>query len=214
MFGLSNVIYKTCNWIMLFAYVNVLWWVFTLVGLGIFGLFPATIATFTVVRKWIIDKEDSVYIFKLFVSTYKQLFVQSNAIGLVLIIFGLILYTDFNYINQSNGMFINAMTLVFSIILVLFAVISLFIFPVYVHYKASFIQYFKFACVIGMINPIITFVMFAVIFLSVFLSTAIPFLIPFFSISITSYLLMELSNKAFRKVEQKNAKHSKNVMVN
>ncbi|MGY0702716.1 DUF624 domain-containing protein [Bacillus subtilis] len=44
---------RFCEWIMRFAYTNLLWLFFTLLGLGVFGIMPATAALFAVMRKWI-----------------------------------------------------------------------------------------------------------------------------------------------------------------
>lgn len=56
--GTVGGIYHISNWIMRLAYVNFLWILFTLAGFIVFGFFPATIATFAVVRKWIFDTTD------------------------------------------------------------------------------------------------------------------------------------------------------------
>ncbi|MBO1911160.1 DUF624 domain-containing protein, partial [Microvirga sp. 3-52] len=46
-------------------YINILWILFTILGLGIFGIFPATVSMFTIVRK-IIVKEEKFKIFNTF----------------------------------------------------------------------------------------------------------------------------------------------------
>ncbi len=49
---------KAFEWITKIAYLNLLWLGFTLLGLIIFGIFPATAATFTVARKWVTGYPD------------------------------------------------------------------------------------------------------------------------------------------------------------
>lgn len=68
---LINKIYSLSNWIVKICYVNLLWGIFMLVGLIVFGFFPATVALFTVCRKWVLGDRD-VPIFSTFWSAYKK----------------------------------------------------------------------------------------------------------------------------------------------
>lgn len=62
--------------------LNILWVAFTLLGLVIFGLFPATIALFAVIRKWILENEDTP-ILQEFIKRYKAEFKMANVIGIL-----------------------------------------------------------------------------------------------------------------------------------
>ncbi|MEH7253744.1 DUF624 domain-containing protein, partial [Neobacillus niacini] len=61
-------------WMLKVAYLNVLWISFTLVGLGLFGLFPSTGAMYTIVQKWL-RKEPVEKIFHTFWNIYKKEFI-------------------------------------------------------------------------------------------------------------------------------------------
>ncbi|MEC0304686.1 DUF624 domain-containing protein, partial [Terribacillus saccharophilus] len=50
---LSSSLYQLFEWITRFAYLNVLWILFTIAGGFIFGFFPSTIAMFTIIRDWL-----------------------------------------------------------------------------------------------------------------------------------------------------------------
>lgn len=82
-----------CEWIMRFAYTNLLWLFFTLLGLGVFGIMPATAALFAVMRKWI-QGQDNVPVLKTFWQEYKGEFFRSNLLGAVLALIGVIIYID------------------------------------------------------------------------------------------------------------------------
>src|SRR5690625_1995366 len=68
--GLSGRLYRICEVITKFAYVNILWFVFTLLSLIIFGFMPATVALFSVTRKWVMGDMD-VPVFSTFWGTYR-----------------------------------------------------------------------------------------------------------------------------------------------
>src|SRR5690625_677721 len=62
------------------AWLNVLWFIFTLLGLVIGGVFPATTSAMSVAQKWLQDgKINSTY--PTFKKTYKTEFKKSNFIG-------------------------------------------------------------------------------------------------------------------------------------
>src|SRR4051794_15867366 len=78
---LNGNVYKYCDWIMKFGYLNLLWMLFTLTGLIIFGFMPATISLFTITRAWIRGNTD-IPIWSTFLKVYKSEFVKSNKVGL------------------------------------------------------------------------------------------------------------------------------------
>lgn len=86
--------YTLCSWITKIAYINLLWIVFSIAGLLLFGIMPATIAICTVVRKWFL-KEAEFAIFPVFVSTYKQEFFSANKLGVLLLLSACFLLADF-----------------------------------------------------------------------------------------------------------------------
>ncbi|MFL6556498.1 MAG: YesL family protein, partial [Bacillus sp. (in: firmicutes)] len=73
-------LFTFCEWFMRLAYVNLLWFFFSLAGLVLLGIMPATVALFTIVRKWQL-KETDLPIWKTFLSVYRQEFKKSNGLG-------------------------------------------------------------------------------------------------------------------------------------
>ena len=71
-----------CEWVLKFFYANLLWFVFTMLGLGVFGFMPATTALFSVTRKWIMGKTD-IPIFKTFwqLRTAASFFVPTPSVS-------------------------------------------------------------------------------------------------------------------------------------
>lgn len=200
---LEGRIYGICEWITKLAYVNILWWLFTLAGAIVFGVAPATVALFTVVRKWLLFNDNDVPIFKTFLSTYKKEFLRANKIGLYIGGGAYILYIDFLYLVNIGETFQLAFSVFLCVILVFYAITLLYLFPIYVHYELRFLQYIKYSFFIGMANPLMTLTMFFSIILLTVLFMYIPGLIPFFSISSLSVVLMWCALRGFRKIEEK-----------
>ncbi|BDG47547.1 YesL family protein [Parageobacillus sp. KH3-4] len=200
---LEGRIYGICEWITRLAYVNILWGLFTLAGAIILGVAPATVALFTVVRKWLLFSDNDVPIFKTFLNTYKKEFWRANKIGLFIGFVSYVLYIDFLYIANVREAFQLAFSVFLFVILVFYAITLLYLFPIYVHYELRFLQYVKYSFFIGMANPLMTLTMFLSIILLTVLFMYIPGLIPFFSVSSFSVVLMWCALKVFRKIEEK-----------
>src|SRR5690625_6922967 len=84
-------VFRWCEGIMRLAYVNLLWILFTILGLGIFGIFPATIALFAVTRKWVMGDRD-IPVFSTFWQTFRKEFLKSTLLGWVLFVIGYMIY--------------------------------------------------------------------------------------------------------------------------
>lgn len=52
-----NQLAQYLEWIMKFAYLNILWLGFTLLGVGLFGFFPATMASFILLKRFVVEGE-------------------------------------------------------------------------------------------------------------------------------------------------------------
>ncbi|GAA3329844.1 hypothetical protein GCM10020331_079970 [Ectobacillus funiculus] len=62
-----------------------------------FGFMPATVALFTIVRKWLM-KEIDIPIWRTFLTVYKKMNSEkSNILGLILAVGGALIYVDFQF---------------------------------------------------------------------------------------------------------------------
>ncbi|WP_183041218.1 YesL family protein [Salipaludibacillus neizhouensis] len=198
--GVVGGIYKVCEWIMKLAYINILWGLFSLLGLVIFGFFPATVAMFTLIRK-LLSNED-VPTFRTFWTTYKKEFKKSNSLGLVLVIIGFIFYIDLEFLRQSTG-FLHLLYIPFLIMSLVYILIVLYIFPVYVHYDLKLLQVIKNAFFIMLLYPIYTIIAILISLVALYLMIKIPSLIVLFSGSIFSLIIMSCANLSFNKNDEK-----------
>lgn len=194
-------LYTICEWIMKLAYINLLWIMFTVSGLILLGFMPATVALFTVVRKWFM-KETEVPIWKTFFSVYKSEFIKSNSFGLVFVMAGIMLYVDYYLILNLDGIIRIVATSILLLISCLYLITVLFFFPVYVHYELKFFDYFKYSFFLGVLN--IHILMLAILGLAadMFLLFYIPGLLPFFSGVSIAFILMSSSILIFERVQK------------
>ncbi|WP_203247595.1 YesL family protein [Sporosarcina beigongshangi] len=196
--GLAGRFLRISEVITRMAYVNLLWILFTILGLGIFGFMPATVALFTVTRKWVMGDRD-IPVFKTFWTTYRKEFFKSTLFGVVLFVIGYIIYIDLAF-SPTGGLF-TLLRIALFLCGVLYVVLLLYIFPIYVHYDWSKRLYIKYALLIGISYPHYTFILMAGIVALYYLCISVPGIIPFFSVSLLSYMMMWFVYKVIRKIE-------------
>lgn len=192
-----NGLYTLTEWITRFAYVNILWISFSLLGLVVFGISPATVAMFTIIRKWIMGESD-IPVFQTFWKSYKKEFLRSNGVGIVIALSAYIIYIDLNYIQLDSIIQIPLYLIIFAIIMTL-----LYIFPVYVHYNVTFFQLFKNAFFIMMVNPLSSVMMLIGFVALFFVMKFLPALLFFFGGSLSAGIIMSSCYLAFQKIEKK-----------
>ena len=195
-------LFSICEWIMKLAYVNLLWLLFTVAGLAVFGFMPATVSLFTIVRKWQM-KQAEVTVWNTFISIYKKEFIKSNLLGLMLIIWAGIILLDWHFVNGLEG----SMQMVFFVPLLIISVLYfctlMHIFPVYVHYDLRVTEYIKNSCLLGILHLHITLILTVSAGSIIFVLLYSPAFIPFFSAVSISWILMYGGMYNFRKIEER-----------
>ncbi|MDL4840270.1 YesL family protein [Aquibacillus rhizosphaerae] len=201
--GLWGGFYTISQWVMRFVYINLLWIFFTILGLIFFGLMPATISMFTVIRKWIMKQTD-IPIFQTFFITYKKEFLKSNLFMVVILVVGVFLYFNLRYAGFMVDSTIYPILLGgFIITTFLYMMLVIYIAPVYVHFNLSFAQYVKYAIMIGATNLHYSITIIVSICGIYYISMKVPGLVPFFSISVSAYIIMFGANLAFNNLVKK-----------
>lgn len=198
--GFVGGIYKLCEWIMRLAYINLLWIMFTIMGLGLFGFFPATISMFTVVRKWLMGFDD-IPVFKTFWNAYKKEFLKSNLLGLIIMITAYILYIDIQFLRSTDG-FINVLFYPTILLCVGFILTLCFVFPTFVHFDVSVFKVFKNSFLLMLMNPLSTLMMIIGSLAVYMVMTTIPGLIPLLGGSVLAFIIMWSAFLAFTRIER------------
>lgn len=198
-------IYYIANRMIHLAYLNLLWLLFTLLGLIAFGIFPSTVALFSVLRKWVKGEHD-IPLFSNMIKVYKKEFFRSNLLGFIIVILGLILWVDFQFLMKINDEFLLFLiTIPLVCILALYIILVICIVPTFVHYKLSIFGYLKHALVIGISNPLRILTIIFCIYILYMLTVLINGMILFYTFSLSSYLTMRILYSYFSEVDNKRA---------
>lgn len=204
---MTHYLYKLTVWISRLAILNLLWLGFSLLGLIVFGFFPATVAMFAVLRSWLRGEDDRP-IFQTYWRAFKAEFLAANGYGILIGILGFIVYLNliFMSVNQSGSMLLLHIPLY--TFLIFSALTLLYLFPTYVHYDLGFFQIIKQAFLIMMIQPIQTVMMIAGIAASAVVMYYIPGLSFFFGGSFIALLIMATCYHSFQTIEKKQQSRS------
>ncbi|WP_246941763.1 YesL family protein [Bacillus pinisoli] len=197
--GISGGFYSICEWIMKLAYVQFLWFVFTIAGAVFLGAFPATSALFSVIRKWVMGKKD-ISIYPTFKSAYKKDFWKINGLGWLLAAIGFILLVDLMIFKFGESGISTIIRFIILSLLIIYGLTVLFFFPVYVHFSFSFKDYIKNSFLFSLASPSLTVVIIIGYFILYKILAFLPGLIPFFSIAVYAFLSMWCSFKVFQRM--------------
>src|SRR5699024_8866338 len=97
--GAFKWLYDMGNWVAKMMYLHILWVFFSLLGLVIFGVWPATVALFAITRKWV-EEDIDIPILSNFVKVYRSQFLKANMVGLLVFSLGIFLAYDF-YLSKE-----------------------------------------------------------------------------------------------------------------
>ncbi|MBY0146206.1 YesL family protein [Neobacillus niacini] len=192
-----------CEWIWRAILANLYWIAFTILGLGVFGFFPASIALFTIVRKWL-RKETDLPVWKTFKQVYFKEWKRSNGIALVFYSIGFFLFVDIRIVEQLMTGFFASFLLIILYILVFVLLLAVgYFFSIYVHYELSNKEYVKQSFLFtltGLPSAIWIGAGLAVIGM---LLMRIPGLIPLIAGVAPTYWMMRVSLNRFNRLEQR-----------
>ncbi|MEK4403638.1 MULTISPECIES: YesL family protein [Sporosarcina] len=199
----SGFIYNVFEWITRFAYLNLLWILFSLAGGIIFGFFPATIAMFAITREWLKGNTEKP-ILKAFWEYYRRDFLKSNLLGIFISIIIFLITIDIIYIqSNTNGDLTWTYIPLFAFML-LFIMLLFYIFPAFVHYDIKVQYVMKNSFFIMLINPFNSLLIILCLVPLFFIMKGFPALAFIFGGSSYAYITMWISLHAFNKTNKKN----------
>jgi uncharacterized membrane protein YesL len=199
----GHLLYTTAEWISKLAYLNLLWIGCTLLGGIIFGFFPATAAMFAVVRSWIRNSGEY-SVAKQFWGFYKKDFIRTNLVGLFLTLIIWIGYVDFRFLQIQSEIFFQLKYIPLYFILIALFLTVLFVFPTYVHYELSLMNYFRNAFMIMLSNPLNSLFLAGILILLQYLVAAVlPTFFLVFGGSVNTYIIMWFCYRVFMKVDER-----------
>ncbi|MFS0778232.1 DUF624 domain-containing protein [Neobacillus sp. 3P2-tot-E-2] len=181
------------------VYVNFLWILFTILGLGIFGIGPSTYALVSICRQWVRDR--SLPVFKTFWKYYREGFRESVIISWIYLLGGIVLIVDLMHVSNW---YIRVALFGISFIYLLSLV---YIFPIMAHYnwkgiriKIKMSLLFGFSCLqYSLVLLLVTGVVYWAA------ANFFPGVITFLGISFLFYLITWTANQVFTRMETMNA---------
>ncbi|ALP38423.1 MULTISPECIES: YesL family protein [Paenibacillus] len=188
---------KWCMRLLRLVYLNLLWTVATILGLGFIGVGPATVAMLSILRQWIRGNEE-VAIFSTFVRYFRESFKEAAIIGAIYSLVGYVLYVDI--VNVSSW-YVRVVTLIGAF---LYLISLAYIFPLLAHYDWKGIKLkIRMSVVIGFSYLQYTLVLFvAIVALFTLILGLYPGILTFAGASIIGYLVMWMTHQVFSKIER------------
>lgn len=188
-------------WVTRIAVLNILWMLFTLAGIVVFGIFPATVASLKICLDWV-NKKTEFSIWKNFVNEFKQSFFVANGAGWILLIVGFIFYINSQLFDRITGVIYFLSLFSFYFIIILYIFICAWIFPLIAHYQNNLFSHFRNSLIIGFGKLKYTFSIILFIFLIAYISLLYPGIIPFFTFGIGSLIWAWISAKVFNEIDE------------
>ena len=202
MFHSDGKLMRLMNWITRFIYLQILWILFSLLGLVVGGLFPSTFTMFGISRKWMREHTDFP-LFRTFLEMFRESFFKANMLGWGMSLFAFSIYFYYRWFNELTGIL---PTVLIGILVVLgfsFLVISLFIIPVYAHFNVSLLNVIKHAALIAISHPLHAVAMAIILVVFWYIMIYWPIVFLFIGVSFLAYALMGIANAAFNNIERK-----------
>ena len=200
----SNLIMSFFEWLMTLAYLNVLWFFFTLKGFIIFGIGPATVTLFGLIRKKL-KQGDLAYIYKQFKTEIEKHQSFGRKYSWLTIGIGLFLYIDMMVIRALPVSSV-IQIIVIPGLLVLSALVLLvatFTIGIRLEYKDTLLISIKKAFWTTLISPVSVLVIIHAFLVQWLVLSYIPAVFPFFSISLFAFFSQWIMSKAFRRMKNK-----------
>lgn len=201
---LSNPLYLVADLFTKLVLLNFLWAVFTLLGLIVFGIAPATVALYTQLRRITWKQDESVHLYSLmssFFRTWKAEVVRANlfAAGFysLLLIWGI----NLMIMPVTEGGLQLAMMVSNSLFGAVLLLLLLFWFPVYVHFDLKWSDALKVTAMIPFRNLWATALTVTAVAGFITVLYLFPPLISFVGISGLAWLVMIASKKSFLPVQ-------------
>ena len=164
--------FDTLLWI---ACLNMLWIVFTLLGMGVLGAGPATAAAQILVRKR--ASGDQAPLLRSFAAEYFRNFGRANILALPVMGIAMALVMNWNFYSGSNGLAANLMTAGIFVAAIFLAGSACYIFPLYARYDLPLVQYFLTSSRFALRHLAGTVILLFVSAAAVYASSAVPGLI-------------------------------------
>jgi uncharacterized membrane protein YesL len=192
---MNNKVFRKINSIFDFMLLNILW---VLACIPIVTIFPATAAMFGVVRKKALKKEIN-GMCRLFFDLFKENFRVSFVLFTIWMGIVIFIYIDYIFLEIQTPLFQLGFKIVLFIGALLFLAISMYIFPIMVHFDLNWRYVLRNSVFLALMNPIITIIAILIFTINIYLVYIFPVSI-FFISSFTSFSIYYLCQFIFNQL--------------
>lgn len=199
--NIVNSLDRLFTWITRLVVLNLLWIFYTIIGLVVGGIFPATLSVLKIFRKWIIGEEE-VPLWSTFRQEYRRDFIKSNIIGWILTLAGMILFMNYLVIKSTENISV-LIPVAFYILIILYINVLIWSFPQLAHYNGEIKVFLKNAIILGFGKLHYTIAIIIYLFIVMYISLSFPGILPFFTVSIGAFGWIWLSMNLFQKMDLK-----------
>lgn len=187
----ESIIINISKWIIRLAYINVLWVSFTILGLFLFGWAPATVSSFTIMKRWINNEEFPILPY--FWHIYKKEFVKSNVSGLTNVVTLLILLTNIYILSLTDSSLVPVFMIGNWSMVFLFSIFMTFFFPMYTLHKDNLLTIYKKTLVLALAKLPVSILILLICVAWGWILFKFPGFILLFSISVPIFLISFIS---------------------
>lgn len=173
----------------------------TIIGLGLFGLFPSIMTTYALVKMKIRGESFSIPLS--FISTYKKSFIESNKIGLIIILlWSIIGISWFYYLDQLTTTFHWIGLSIIGLFAILLFFLTMIIPITYAYFpKFKLKEYFTFSLMFSLGMPLLSLVIILnLLFFYAIVVIRFISIFPFLIFTLPAYVNMILANRRIMKL--------------
>lgn len=206
--GLMKVFYTFSEWATRLAYLNVLWIGFSLSGLLIFGVMPATVGMFAVTGRWL-SGDLEFPLFPVFWNSFRKEFIRSNVVGFVFGLFIFLTLMDIRLFAGNSGLLFYMFK---SLLLGLFVICPaalVYVFPISATYHMTLRQVFLVSIFVAATRPVRTFLLLLACSIVVWLTFVFPMPLFLFNGSSMAWLIMWSAKGTFQRMDGRLVRHLK-----
>jgi uncharacterized membrane protein YesL len=198
MFDRVGDFFVECSqWIWRMMLLNWIWLLHVVMGGVILGVIPATVALFSVTRRWLKGNLEQP-IWPAFHRTFKTHFFRVNALGWVYLLVGGVLAFNLYLVSQLQGMVALLCTVAILIGFIIYLFSFLYFFPYYVHFEQTFIGYLIQPFIVALISFKQNLIIAIGLFVLGYLLYQLPGLIPFAVGVLPAYWTMKVSMNRYK----------------
>lgn len=201
---MSKFVLKTStfsNYIYTFAKLNFYLLTLTLLGAGVFGIFPATLALVNNFKKS--EDENKTITFSSYFQMYKKIFFKCNKAALVVYLFLIVTRINYEIFIQNSSSFPIIFPIIFLSSCLLVFLISIWIIPIMLNYNFNSKNIFRISLLLSISKLKTTVIFLCSIFLIFLFIYYVPAFALFFAGSLISFAYYQLIYKEIDQNVQK-----------